>query len=121
MNRKRQFYSLPRIGLDQVKEKISSASRSRSGQLVTATTKEKTDKIKELTCCQDDEPGLHFLVLKIAPHTEAPKSSVHQMVKKHNLNSFRRVSTPQLTTECRTRQIQCFSNHQNYFQMYSLP
>lgn len=115
MNRKRQFYSLPRIGLDQVKEKISSASRSGSGQLVTATTKEKTDKIEELTGSRDDEPGLHFSVLKIAPHIEAPKSSVHQMVKKYNLNSFRQVSTPQLTTECHTRRIQCFSNHQNYF------
>ena len=52
---------------------------------------------------QDDQPGTHFSIREIAAHQEISKSSVQRMMKKKKLNSFSRMTTPQMTAGCRRR------------------
>ena len=107
--------------VNKIKETGSGARRPGSGRPVTVATEENENEVEELICSQEDEPGTHFSIREIAPHLEASKSSVHRMAKKRKLNSFKRVSTPQLTDGCRGRRLERSSALLNRFSVYSLP
>ena len=44
------------------------------------------DQVEELICYQEHDPGLHFLVDKIAWHSGASKLFAHCMAKNCDLN-----------------------------------
>ena len=80
----------------KIKKTGSAERRKGGGQPVTASTEVNKEEYEELILLQEDEPGTHYSVRKIAPHLEVSKSSVHRMVKRKKLNAFKRISTPQM-------------------------
>lgn len=92
-----------------------------SGRPITASTEANEEECEELICSQEDEPGTHYSIREIAPHLEVGKSTVHRMSKKRKLNSFKRVSTPQMNEGCRMRRALRASNLLSRFSVHSLP
>ena len=50
------------------------------------TARKYADQVEELICFQENDPGLHLLVHKIAWHSGASKLFAHCMAKNCDLN-----------------------------------
>ena len=86
------------IIIKKIKETGSTERRKGSGRPVTATTEENASIFEELVCSQENEPGTHNSIRKIAPRISFSKSSVHRLVKKKNLHCYKRLKTPQMNS-----------------------
>ena len=103
------------------KETGSTEHRKRSGQPVTATTKENASIFEELVRSQEDESGTHNSIRQIAPRISISKLSVHRLVKKKNLHFYKLLKPPQMNSACRKRRAERAGKLLQCFFIQSLP
>ena len=77
--------------------------KSGSGRPVIASTEENADATEDLIQSQEDEEGSHVSIRDIAKHLDISKSTVHRLAKARKINSYRRISTPQVNAAARSR------------------
>ena len=107
--------------IKKIKQTGSTERQKGSGRPVTATTQENEEMVEELVCSQEEEPGTHNSIRKIAPQLSIGRSSVHRLIKKKKLNCFKRLKTPQLNTACRERRAERARKLLERFSVHSLP
>ena len=65
-----------------------------SGRPVTATTDENMEVVEDLICSQEENPGTHDAPRKIEEKLGISRSSVKRLVKRNELNQFKRIKEP---------------------------
>ena len=106
--------------IKKIKETGSTERRKGSGCPVTATTEEIAGIVEDLICSQEDEPGTHNSIRKIAPQVSIGRSSVHRLVRKKNLHCYKRLKTPQMNAACRKRRTERAAKLYKRFSTHSL-
>ena len=85
-------------------KKTGSAGRKKgSGRPRTARTAANEDKVEELVCSQDGEPGTHRSQRQISRKLKMSRSSVQRIVKAKRMRAFKRLITPMMTLNVRRK------------------
>ena len=72
-----------------------------SGQKATAATSENEELVEELICSQEEYPGTHYSIRKIASALSVSKTSVHRIVKRTGFSAYKRLTTQHMTNDCK--------------------
>ena len=65
------------------------------------------EAVEEMIFSQEEEPRTHLSPRNIANHLEISHSSVRNIIKRKEINQFKRVKTPQMNDATRGRQVEC--------------
>ena len=79
--------------LKRFKEDGSMIRRTSSGRPITATTDENNELVEELICSQEDFLGTQQATREIARNVGITRSSVRRLVKRREINQFKRMTT----------------------------
>ena len=77
-----------------------------SGRPVTATTTQNQDAVEELALSQESEPGTHLSTRKIARRVGISNGSVSTILKRKDLKSLKRLSTPNMKPATKQRRLE---------------